>query len=317
VPAGALPRAAGAGVRAAGRARVSDLPLPLLARGKVRELYEVDREHLLLVASDRLSAYDVVLPTPSRQGSGAHGTVGVVVRPARRRRAEPPGDRTGRRLPRGAAAARRRAARTLDAVPPAGDAAGRVRGPRLPTGSGLSDYRSRVRSAAVALPPGLVDGSQLPSRSSRPPPRPPSATTTRTCRTTRSSPAVGSGPGAPAALARRWPSTARGRRWPPSADPARRHQARVRASRRRQLVLGDEVLTPDSSRFWPADGWEPGARSRRTTSSSCATGCRHPGGTGRRPGRSCPRRWWSRRGALRGGYERLTGSSFDSWLRES
>jgi phosphoribosylaminoimidazole-succinocarboxamide synthase len=42
---------------------MTDLPLPLVARGKVRELYAVDDEHLLLVASDRLSAYDVVLPT--------------------------------------------------------------------------------------------------------------------------------------------------------------------------------------------------------------------------------------------------------------
>lgn len=38
--------------------------LPLLARGKVRDIYEVDAAHLLIVASDRLSAYDVVLPDP-------------------------------------------------------------------------------------------------------------------------------------------------------------------------------------------------------------------------------------------------------------
>jgi phosphoribosylaminoimidazole-succinocarboxamide synthase len=39
----------------------SALPLPLLRRGKVREVYEVDAEHLLLVASDRVSAFDVVM----------------------------------------------------------------------------------------------------------------------------------------------------------------------------------------------------------------------------------------------------------------
>ena len=40
------------------------------------------------------------------------------------------------------------------------------------------------------------------------------------------------------------------------------------------ILLADEVLTPDSSRFWPADGWQPGrpAGSRRSTSSTCATG---------------------------------------------
>src|SRR5438093_3991993 len=42
----------------------SALPLPLLRRGKVREVYEVDRETLLLVASDRVSAFDVVLREP-------------------------------------------------------------------------------------------------------------------------------------------------------------------------------------------------------------------------------------------------------------
>jgi len=42
----------------------SALPLPLLRRGKVREVYEVDPETLLLVASDRVSAFDVVLREP-------------------------------------------------------------------------------------------------------------------------------------------------------------------------------------------------------------------------------------------------------------
>ena len=42
----------------------SRLPLPLLRRGKVREVYEVDADHLLLVASDRVSAFDVVLREP-------------------------------------------------------------------------------------------------------------------------------------------------------------------------------------------------------------------------------------------------------------
>ena len=42
----------------------SELPLPLLRRGKVREVYEVDARHLLLVASDRVSAFDVVMDQP-------------------------------------------------------------------------------------------------------------------------------------------------------------------------------------------------------------------------------------------------------------
>ena len=42
----------------------SELPLPLLRRGKVREVYEVDKDHLLLVASDRVSAFDIVMDQP-------------------------------------------------------------------------------------------------------------------------------------------------------------------------------------------------------------------------------------------------------------
>ena len=38
--------------------------LPLLGRGKVRDIYSVDDHHLLIVTTDRLSAYDVVLPDP-------------------------------------------------------------------------------------------------------------------------------------------------------------------------------------------------------------------------------------------------------------
>ena len=44
--------------------------LPLLARGKVRDVYSVDDKHLLMVTTDRLSAFDVVLPDPI-PGKGA------------------------------------------------------------------------------------------------------------------------------------------------------------------------------------------------------------------------------------------------------
>ncbi len=47
----------------------SHLPLPLLSKGKVRDVYEAGPDMLLMVASDRVSAFDVVLPQPiPRQG---------------------------------------------------------------------------------------------------------------------------------------------------------------------------------------------------------------------------------------------------------
>ena len=70
----------------------------------------------------------------------------------------------------------------------------------------------------------------------------------------------------------------------------RRHQVRARADgRRRAAVLADEVLTPDSSRFWPAD--QLGARHdtpRRSTSSRCATSSTTSTGTSARRPRRCP-----------------------------
>ena len=51
----------------------SSIPeLPLLGRGKVRDIYGVDDDHLLIVTTDRLSAYDVVMPDPiAGKGQGA------------------------------------------------------------------------------------------------------------------------------------------------------------------------------------------------------------------------------------------------------
>ncbi len=57
-----------------------------------------------------------------------------------------------------------------------------------------------------------------------------------------------------------------------------------------ELVLGDEVLTPDSSRFWPADTYRPAARSSPSTSNSCATTWNRFTGTSSRRRRRCPRK---------------------------
>ena len=56
------------------------LALPHVASGKVREIYSIDPDHLLFVATDRISAYDVILePDHSRQGPGADGPVVVLL----------------------------------------------------------------------------------------------------------------------------------------------------------------------------------------------------------------------------------------------
>jgi phosphoribosylaminoimidazole-succinocarboxamide synthase len=64
--------------------------LPLLARGKVRDIYGIGDDHLLIVTTDRLSAFDVVLPDPI-PGKGAVLTAVSNFWFSRRAGAEPPG----------------------------------------------------------------------------------------------------------------------------------------------------------------------------------------------------------------------------------
>ena len=193
------------------------------------------------------------------QGPGADPAVGVVVRAAGAgarlvRGVAPPGLRHGRAG---------RVGRPGDARAAAGDAAGRVRGPRLPVR--LGDGRSTRRTGSirdVALPPGLVEGSRLPA-----PVFTPSTKAEvgehdeaidfaavvdrrRCCR-------------APAELRdltlALYGAGARDRgRGRASSSPTPSSSSACRR-RRARLVLGDEVLTPDSSRFWPARPWSPGA----------------------------------------------------------
>ncbi len=134
-------------------------PAPPPASGKVRELYAVGDDHVLLVATDRISAYDHVLPTaiPDKGavltaltcgGSGSSPTS------CRTTSCRPP-SRTTRPSWRPTPSA----ARAVDAVPPAGDGAGRVRRPRLP---GRLEWArttaDRRRCAGSRLPAGLQEG---------------------------------------------------------------------------------------------------------------------------------------------------------------
>ena len=58
----------------------------MLSRGKVRDIYTVNDEQLLIVTSDRLSAFDVILPTPIPDGQGADAGCQLLVRQARTHR---------------------------------------------------------------------------------------------------------------------------------------------------------------------------------------------------------------------------------------
>ena len=295
------------------------LPLPLLARGKVRDVYEVDADHLLLVASDRLSAYDVVLPT-AVPDKGAVLT-GLSVWWFSRLEDLVPNHLVSTRvrdfpesLQPHADALRGRAmlCRRLAMVPVECVARGYL------TGSGLADYRVTGTICGAPLPAGLQDGSRLPEPVFTP----------------ATKAAVGDhdenvpydeverrvGPELAAELRRLTLAVyARG-----AAVAAQRGilladtKLELGHDRDGVLTLGDEVLTPDSSRFWPADGWQPGRPQPSFDKQYVRDWLDSSGWDRTAPGPDLPEDVVERtRAKYVEAYERLTGSRFDDWLRAS
>ena len=227
--------------------------LELVSQGKVREIYEVGEDRLLMVASDRISTYDVVHPTPiPDKGKVLTGLsdfwferTGQIVPNHLISYTDVPDEVRGRAM----------LVERLEMVP------GRVRRARLHHRLGLEGLPGAPgRSAGSSCPPACGSPSSCPSRSSRPRPRPSSATTTRTSTST-----------APPRSSATAPLLEELRRLSLALYEFGAAHARERGiiladtkfefgrrAGRRRIVLGDEVLTPDSSRFWPADGYEPG-----------------------------------------------------------
>ena len=295
------------------------LPLRLVARGKVRELYEVDADHLLLVASDRLSAYDVVLPTPVPD-KGAVLT-GLSVWWFSQLEDLVPNHlvtaRTGEYpevLQPHAAALRGRSmlCRRLAMVPVECVARGYL------TGSGLADYRSTGGVCGVPLPPGLEDGSRLPEPVFTPATK--AAVGDHDENVPYDEVARRVGPVLAAELRRLTLAVYRR-----GADLAAERGVLLADTKLELghdaggvLTLGDEVLTPDSSRFWPADRWQPGRAQPSFDKQYVRDWLDASGWDRTAPGPELPEDVVERtRARYVEAYERLTGSSFDSWLREA
>ena len=239
----------------------SRLPLPLLRKGKVREVYEADRDHLLMVASDRVSAFDIVMREAiprkgavltqisafwfERLGAGipSHFLTARTGEILRRFPALEPhrAEITGRTM-----LVRRTTPGPFECV---------VRG--YISGSAWKEYKERGTLAGEPLPAGLVESGQL-----EPPVFSPATKEEAGHDINVPFDAMVAALGAPLAHRLRDASFA--------VYGAGREHAATRGiiiadtkfefgvDAHGELRLIDEVMTPDSSRFWPADDYHPG-----------------------------------------------------------
>jgi phosphoribosylaminoimidazole-succinocarboxamide synthase len=217
--------------------------------GKVREIYE-DGADLLLVATDRVSVYDVVLPTPipdkgallTRLSLWWFDRLAAVVPNHLISATDVPAEFAGRAM----------RCRRLDMIHFECIARGYL------AGSGLREYQATGAISGVELPPGLVEGDRLPEPIFTP--------TTKVSDGGHDAPATFDDMAAVLGAGRAAELRAR------TLEIYRRGAERAAANGiivadtklefgstpDGTLTLADEVLTPDSSRFWPAEEWQPG-----------------------------------------------------------
>jgi phosphoribosylaminoimidazole-succinocarboxamide synthase len=228
-----------------------------LHSGKVRDLYRLDDGDLLMVASDRISAYDFVLDTTipdkgailTRMSLWWFEQLADVV-PNHVVSTDVPASVKGRAV----------VCEELAMYPVECVARGYL------TGSGLLDYQSTGEVCGIALPRGLVEASRLPEPIFTPATKAALGDHDENV----SYDAVVSDIGADAAarlrdltleVYARADALAR-ERGIILADTKLEFGTRLRGAGDEvgvgEVVLGDEVLTPDSSRYWPADEWQPG-----------------------------------------------------------
>ncbi len=281
------------------------LDLPLIHAGKVRELYEIDSSRILMVATDSISAFDFVLDSPvpdkgiilNQLSQWWFGQLDDLV-DNHVVSMDVPQSVRGRAV----------VCERLQMIPVECVARGYL------TGSGWVEYQQTQSVCGVALPAGLVDGARLPEPIFTPATKAALgehdenvdfATVTATV-------------GEPVAVAIRDLSLAIYDR----AEQIARERGIILADTKFEfgqrpdgtIVLADEVLTPDSSRFWDAETWQPGGRLESYDKQFVRNWLLHESGWDRASGAAPPPLpdaiVIATRGKYVQAYERLTGHPF-------
>jgi phosphoribosylaminoimidazole-succinocarboxamide synthase len=286
--------------------------LTLRASGKVREIYDAGSERLLMVASDRISTYDVVHPTPIPDKGKVLTGLSVFWF-----------ERTGHICPNHLVS-------FADEVPD--EARGRallverlhmfpvecvVRG--YITGSGWKDYQATGEVCGISLPDGLRESERLPEPIFTPATKADVGDHDENVDFDRAAEIIGDRP--LLEELRRLSLEI----YSFAADHARERGIILADTKFEfgrdadgRIVLGDEVLTPDSSRFWPADGYEPGRSQPSFDKQYVRDWVSGTGWDKRPPAPELPEDVVAgTRSRYVDAYERITGEPFDAWLQRA
>ncbi|HEY2601327.1 MAG TPA: phosphoribosylaminoimidazolesuccinocarboxamide synthase [Thermoleophilaceae bacterium] len=283
----------------------------LIAQGKVREIYDSGPDHLLMVASDRISTYDVVHPNPIPDKGKV--LTGMSVFWFERTKdicpnhlvsfEDVPAEVRGRGL----------LVERLEMVPIECVVRGYI------TGSGWKDYQASGAVCGIELPEGLRESEQLPEPIFTPATKAEIGDHDENVDFERAAEILGDR-GLLEELRRLTLAI-----YSFAADHARERgiilaDTKFEFGRRADgtIVLGDEVLTPDSSRFWPADGYEPGHGQPSFDKQYVRDWAAGSGWDKTPPAPELPADVVTRtRELYADAYARITGESFDEWLRRS
>ncbi|MFZ1994683.1 MAG: phosphoribosylaminoimidazolesuccinocarboxamide synthase [Solirubrobacteraceae bacterium] len=284
--------------------------LPLLASGKVREIYDLGDE-LLIVASDRISTYDVVHPTPiPDKGSVLTGlstfwferTAGIVRNHVISVTDGVPDEARGRGM----------VVRKLEMLPVECVVRGYI------TGSGWKDYQATGKVSGHTLPEGLRESDRLPE---------PLFTPSTKAEVGHDEAIDFEGAVAligDRALAERVRDVSIAL-YEHGAEHARAHgiiladtKFELGLDRDGELTIGDEICTPDSSRFWPADDYEPGRGQPSFDKQYVRDWASSTGWDRNPPAPPIPDDVVARtREKYVEAYERITGEPFSAWVKRT